>query len=80
MKKISVRYFALFREQANKNMETIYTNAKTAKELFDELSVLYGFSLSCDQIQVAINEEFQPLASPIRAKDSVVFIPPVAGG
>jgi|TARA_B100001964_G_C13985093_1_gene488005 molybdopterin converting factor subunit 1 len=79
-KKIEVKYFALFREQANKSAETIYSNTQTAKELFLELSQKYHFHLKPEQIRVSINEEFKDITSPISSEDSIVFIPPVAGG
>ena len=79
-KKVHVQYFALLREQAEKQSETILTEAENAQDLYQELSNRYGFSLKTTEIRVAINEEFQGLSMTLSTEDSVVFIPPVAGG
>ena len=45
-----------------------------------ELQQRHPFSLQPEMLRVAINEEFGDWAQPLAAGDSVVFIPPVAGG
>lgn len=79
-KNINIRYFALLKEEADKNKEELQTDAETAEHLFQELSELYNFSLNVSQVRVSINEEFQDLSTEIKSGDTVVFIPPVAGG
>ena len=79
-KKINIRYFAMLKEQADTSSEVFETEAKTAEELFEELSKKYHFTLKSNQVRVAINEDFKSLSSTLNAEDSVVFIPPVAGG
>jgi molybdopterin converting factor subunit 1 len=80
MKQIQVRYYAILREQAGKSEEALTTNAASAAALFDELKARYPFTLSAQQLKVAINAEFRDWHTPLQTGDSVVFIPPVAGG
>ena len=77
---IHIRYYAILREQAGKSEESLTTNATTAAALFDELRQRYPFTLSAQQLKVAINAEFRDWHTPLNSGDSVVFIPPVAGG
>lgn len=77
---LTIQYFALLREQAGRSVETLETNAATPAALLSELTARYGFSLSREQLKVAVNSEFADWSRPLAAGDSVVFIPPVAGG
>jgi len=79
-KKINIKYFAVLREQAQKNEEKLETNSDTVGELYGELALRYGFSLGTSHIRVAINEEFREMTETFSENDSIVFIPPVAGG
>ena len=79
-KNINIKYFALFREQAQAGSETVNTSAETVAELYQELSVKYNFSLGAENIRVSINDAYSDMSSPLAENDSVVFIPPVAGG
>ena len=79
-KHINIRYFALLKEEADKSTEVFQTEAQTAQDLFQELSDFYSFSLKASQVRVAINDEFKNLETEIKSEDTVVFIPPVAGG
>ena len=45
-----------------------------------KLGKLHGFTLPADRLRVAVNDEFEPWTAAVRDADSVVFIPPVAGG
>jgi molybdopterin-guanine dinucleotide biosynthesis protein A len=78
--RLTVQYFALLREQAGRSEETLQTSAATPADLFAELNARYGFTLARDQLKVAVNAEFAEWSHSLRAGDSVVFIPPVAGG
>ncbi len=80
MKSINIEYFALLREEAGKDAETMKTEKNTFAELYDELKERHGFSLAIDMIQVAVNDEFSDHSQELRDGDKVVFIPPVAGG
>ena len=78
--KIQVQYFAILREQAGHSQENLESSASTPRELYAELAAKYDFHLSLDQVKVSINENFQPMDTPLKCGDTVVFIPPVAGG
>jgi molybdopterin converting factor subunit 1 len=78
--KIQVRYYAILREQAGKNEESVTTSATTPAALFAELRARYPFTLDMQQLKVAINAEFRDWQTSLRDGDNVVFIPPVAGG
>jgi molybdopterin-guanine dinucleotide biosynthesis protein A len=77
---IRVQYFALLREQAGRSTETLATRARTPRELYAELAGRYPFTLPTEMLRVAINAEFGDWTQPLASGDSVVFIPPVAGG
>jgi molybdopterin converting factor subunit 1 len=80
MKTIQIRYYAILREQAGKSAETFVTTAATAAALFAELQARYPFTLAPQQLKVAVNAEFCDWQTSLKDGDSVVFIPPVAGG
>lgn len=77
---LKIRYYALMREQAGRSEETLETSASTPADLYAELAGRYGFTLSRDQLRVAVNSEFSDWSRKLAANDAVVFIPPVAGG
>jgi molybdenum cofactor guanylyltransferase len=79
-KHIKVQYYALLREQAGRSDESIVTMAQTPHELYNELKSRYPFSLAPEMLRVAVNAEFGEWSHQLRDGDSVVFIPPVAGG
>ena len=79
-RRINVQYYALLREQAGRSSESLVTDAATARELYEELKGRYPFSLAPEMLRVAINSEFGEWTQPLHDGDSVVFIPPVAGG
>jgi molybdopterin-guanine dinucleotide biosynthesis protein A len=78
--RLNIQYFALLREQAGRSEETLQTSAATPADLFAELNARYRFTLAQEQLKVAVNAEFAEWSHSLRAGDSVVFIPPVAGG
>lgn len=75
-----IQYYALMREQAGRSEETLETSAATPADLYTELAARYGFTLSREQLKVAVNSEFSDWSRKLAANDAVVFIPPVAGG
>jgi len=79
-RELKVQYFALLREQAGRRDEAVVTRAATPRELFTELSARHGFTLGTEHLKVAVNTEFADWSRPLAAGDTVVFIPPVAGG
>ena len=78
-RKLRIEYFAILRERAGIDSEEVDTDASTPAELFDELSRRYTFPDS-GQLKVAVNDEFSDWNASLDDGDSVVFIPPVAGG
>jgi molybdopterin converting factor subunit 1 len=79
MHNITIEYFAILREHVGCSKEKLETDAGTAAELFAELSRRYEFP-DVGKMKVAINDEFSEWDSRLADGDSVVFIPPVAGG
>jgi molybdopterin converting factor subunit 1 len=79
MIQVRVEYFAILREHAGKAHEDVRTAAATAAELFAELEKRHGFP-RLPSLKVAINDEFREWHAALADGDSVVFIPPVAGG
>ena len=77
---LKIQYYALLREQAGRSEETLETKAHNPADLYAELVARYGFTLSREQLKVAVNSEFSDWSQPLAAGDAVVFIPPVAGG
>ena len=77
---VRLEYFALLREQRGLGAESVVTSAATARDLYRELALAYGFTLAVDRVRVAINNEFASWDRPLAANDTVFFIPPVAGG
>jgi molybdopterin-guanine dinucleotide biosynthesis protein A len=77
---LRVRYFALLREQAGRGSEELETQARTPRELYEQLCSLRGLTLGPQFLRVAINEEFGDWLTPLDEGDTVAFLPPVAGG
>ena len=77
---IMVKYYALLREEAECEEEDLATAAETIMELFVELKKKHKFSLTIEQLRVAVNGGFVSWEHVITSGDEVVFIPPVAGG
>ena len=80
MKTVRVQYFAILREQRGLAEESIETGAPTPEALYEELRARHGFTLPAGRVRAAINGDFAPNSAPLQAGDTVVFIPPVAGG
>jgi len=80
MKRVSIVYFAILREQSGLNAETINTSAMTYGDLFAELSERFGFTLPMSLVRASANGAFVEMADEIVDGAEIVFIPPVAGG
>lgn len=80
MRPIRVQYFAILREQSGLREEEWQTLARNPGELYDELRHRHRFTLDRASLRVAVNDEFGSWEQPLLAGDTVVFIPPVAGG
>ena len=79
-KKITVRYFALFREQAGVASETIEADVATAADVFAATSSRHGSTEPLGHCKVAINDEMASWDAPVKDGDVVLLFPPVAGG
>jgi len=80
LRRVSVRYFALLREQAGRGSEALQTAARTPQELYEQLQRERGLQLAPQFLRVAINDEFGDWQQPLADGDTVAFLPPVAGG
>lgn len=79
-KTVHLHYYAILREQRGLSQETIKTSLQTPLDLYQELREKFGFTLSPELLKVAVNDEFKDWNTLLRDNDTVVFIPPVAGG
>ena len=77
---VTLRYYALLREQAGRQEERVETRAADPAALYDELAARHGFRLPRSLLRVAVNASFADWSRPLADGDEVVFIPPVAGG
>ena len=77
---IRIQYYAILREAAGRSDETVETGAATAADLYGELAKRHGFTAARDHMKVVVNEDFVAWDHALAEGDTVVFIPPVAGG
>jgi sulfur-carrier protein len=80
MKSINIEYYAILREQRGLSEETIETEATTAEDLLKQLSDRHNLTMNTDALKVVANEEFCEWNYILNDGDTIVFIPPVAGG
>ena len=79
-RRVQVQYYAVLRERAGIAAESVETDANDAAALYAELSARRGLAFPRAMLRVAVNDEFADWSRPLADGDSVVFIPPVAGG
>ena len=79
-KKITVRYFAGFREHAGTGEESIDLDVSTARDVFTELRHRHGSDEPLGHCKVAINDEMADWDAAVSDGDTVFLFPPVAGG
>ena len=80
MKSIQVSYFASLRDRRGAAQETLETEAGTARDLYQELSRIYDFVLTCEQLMVAVNDRVGDWDDPLNDGDHLVFLTPFGGG
>ncbi len=79
-KTLTVRYFAMFRENAGKGEEVVHLEADTAADVFNQLRDRHASSEPLGHCKVAINDEMVSWDNPVADGDVVLLFPPVAGG
>jgi len=79
-KSLTIRYFAIFRENAGTGEETVSLDALTAKDVFLQLSDRHGSSEPLGHCKLAINDQMADWDAPVSDGDTILFFPPVAGG
>jgi molybdopterin converting factor subunit 1 len=77
---INIMYFASLRDSAKTSNESVNTNAKTINDLYEELNKRHNFNIEKEILRVAVNEEYKSFDTLLTNNDTIVFIPPVAGG
>ena len=80
MKNVTVRYFAMFREHAGVDEETLNIDVDTAADVFNATKARHGSSEPSGHCKVAINDVMADWDSPVGDGDVVLLFPPVAGG
>ncbi len=80
MTTVTLMYYAQLREQAGTSTEQLSTDARSLSELYAELRARHGFSLAAESLKVAVNTRFSDWDHVLNEHDTIVFIPPVAGG
>lgn len=79
-RRITVKFFALLREQSGCRELILETVAPTPAELYTELMQTRGLTVPPAILTYAVNGRYVPGDTPLAAEDRVTFIPPVAGG
>lgn len=80
MKTITVRYFAMFREQAGTGEERLTAAIETAADVFAATRDRHGSSEPLGHCKVAVNDSMVAWDAPVADGDVVLLFPPVAGG
>ena len=80
MKNITVKYFAMFRENAGIAAETLNIDAETAEDVYKATSGRHGSNEPLGHCKVAINDEMADWSDEVKDGDTVLLFPPVAGG
>ena len=77
---IKVRYFAALRDERGLDEEVISGDYANAAGVYAYIKSENDLSICKSKLKVAINDEFADWETPLNEGDSIVFIPPVAGG
>lgn len=80
MKRITVRYFAIFRENSGVGEETLELDADTALDVFEATRARHGSEEPTGHCKVAVNDEMVDWNATVKDGDTVLLFPPVAGG
>ena len=77
---LRVAYYAVLRERAGVREETVQSGAASPLELYREISSRHGFAIDPSSLRVAVNDQIVAWDAPLADGDTVVFLPPFAGG
>lgn len=77
---VKVRYFALLREEAGIEAETLTMAPGNLSDLYKHLQERYKFSLPLDAVRAAVDNRFCSWQTNLCQGAEIVFVPPVAGG
>jgi MoaD family protein len=77
---VRVRFFAAFRDATGVDVEVVSTEARTAGNLFSEMTRKFPGLHHEPAALVAINDEMSTWDSGFSEGDEILFFPPVAGG
>lgn len=78
--RVTVRYFAMFRENAGVAEEELTVDGSTAAHVFEATRSRHGSAEPLGHCKVAINDEMADWDTAISDGDVVLLFPPVAGG
>ena len=80
MKRITVRYFAAFRDMTGMTAENVETGVESLDELFEELCERHSGLIPQSAALVALNDVMTDWTADFADGDEVLLFPPVAGG
>lgn len=79
-KRVTVKYFAKYREMTGVDEETIFTESERIGSLLDEIRRRHVALSSENNILVSKNQNYADPESRIDDGDEVGILPPVSGG
>jgi MoaD family protein len=77
---LHIRYYAALREAAGRAEETVRTAAATAEDLYREIARQRRITYDASNLTVALNDQVVSWNTRISDGDTVIFLPPYAGG
>ena len=77
---VTVRYFALFREQAGLDAEQLSGDFASAADVFAASAGAHGIDEPRRHCKVAINDALAEWSDAVADGDTLLLFPPVAGG
>lgn len=80
MKRVTVRYFAAYREAVGRESEPVETTAATVGELFAESCERHPALRALPRSLVAVGDTMVRWESAVEEGAEILFFPPVAGG
>ena len=75
MKKITIRYFAMFREHAGVSEEALDMDVATALDVFEQTRSRHGSSEPIGHCKVAVNDVMADWSASVSDGDTVLLFP-----